>query len=844
MHSVESEEGCFVTIVREQKGNIIVEMHGGRAQSLLLTSSIHRCMVRCSSATPWHQCLVDAKFLLSIITVLSMILPDVALAADRYWRGSSNSHTTTKDWGNPTNWSTTPTGAVGSTVPGASDIAIFTSANLTRGTGGGVVIKNPVNVGGMRLTPSFTGSIHTGTASIAIGGSGLRIGSGHFRIGGSGTFFNSSGAFVMSGGTFRNGYGRNKINLSGNLLHLSGSLVFSGTIIFNGGVADQTFAYRNSTSARQVSSFSGIIVGAKGGTTIDDVIVSGATLRLQRLTVNNGNFWLSTPGGTGVILAVSGSITVANTAGAEIRTRSNVSASGDLVVNGTNGSITMTGGRLLLNGDKNQTLNLNGKPIYNLEVNSVGTAQADSVIVAADSQLLLSGALTITNGNLNLMDNSEVMVVNRGITVANDADAQLTTNSNIFASGTITVNTSSVLAITGGTLTLNDKGAQTVDFAGKRIFNLKVNNLGPTADDSVTVANGSQLLLSGSLTITNGTLNLMDNTEAMITGSGITLADDADAIITSNSTITASGTISSGAAASWAITGATLVLNGGTRRQAVDVNSAKLTALTVTRSSSGILTSDVTVLGTLTVNTGSTLAISSFSLYATGSSIVNYAKINEDTGKISHTGSNFVVGNSSYSRLDLFREGDSVYFTLTDTDENISGTTADTVTITVTLIRDGTTQDTETVTLTETAKESGIFRGSVVTKNEAASSQNGTLGYTKDAEINALYTDVQDGKKNSGGGTFQVTGGSSTASSGGGGGGGGGRRASESAPVQGPRKTPPPVRRDLKQTVKEKRAEEVKKKETVKKVLKTKAQLKKEQKAKQDARKKARTKKK
>ncbi|MBI2117793.1 hypothetical protein HYT95_02740 [Candidatus Peregrinibacteria bacterium] len=447
--------------------------------------------------------------------------------------------------------------------------------------------------------------------------------------------------------------------------------------------------------------------------------------------------------------------------------------------------------------------------IHNLTISNVGSANSDNIIVANGSQLLLSGTLTIT--------------------LANDADAQLTTNSNIFASGTITVNSSAVLAITGGTLTLNDKGDQTINLNGKRIFSLEIDNGGSANDDSVFVANGSQLLLSGALTVTNGTLNLMDNTEAMIVRRNITLANDADAIIASNSTIIASGSISTGASASWAITGATITLNGNTRRQAIDFDNTKVMAFTMTNTSSGVLTSNLTVLGTLTVNTGSTIALGANTLYATGSAIVNYGKIYEDTGKIYHTGSNFVVGNSSYSRIDLFREGDSVYFTMKDSDENIDGTVADTLTIAVTLARDGTVVDTETVTLTETGKETGIFRGSVTTKNQAASSENGYLDYTKDASISAIYTDAQDGLKNSQGATFQVLG--TSGSSGSGGGGGGGRRVGASAPVQGPKKTPPPARRIMKQTVKEKRLEQAKKKEVtvkkqeaVKKALKTKAQ--------------------
>src|SRR3989338_8513424 len=68
----------------------------------------------------------------------------------------------------------------------------------------------------------------------------------------------------------------------------------------------------------------------------------------------------------------------------------------------------------------------------------------------------------ITLGNLDLTTNSQTMNVERGITLADAAQATLTTNSNVTASGTILVNDAATLTVTAGTWTLNDDSDQAV----------------------------------------------------------------------------------------------------------------------------------------------------------------------------------------------------------------------------------------------------------------------------------------------------------------------------------------------------------------------------------------------
>src|SRR3989344_6722276 len=516
-----------------------------------------------------------------------------------------------------------------------------------------------------------------------------------------------------------------------------------------------------------------------------------------------------------------------------------------------------TGADIVIFTKNNWTTQTGGTVLIRTPVNVASFIIAPSFtgkILTGTSSILIgskSGGLRMGSGRLQI-GTGTVFSSSGSITMSGGILSNSNRNNRMRLSGSI-LHQGGTLSYSGTILFNNNNADQTLRITDNRtvsatykyakatLSGVSLNNTAGTTVDDLSLS-GATLFLR-SITVDRGNLDMTKYGVNLSLSGSMVIASNAQAGFSAGAqTLTISGSVQRGASGYFALSGGTLVLNGSSRKQHIAANNTKLTNFTVTKTSSGILADNVTVLGTLTVNTGSTLAFGANTLYATGSSIVNYGKIYEQTGKIYHTGSNFVVGNSSYSRIDLFREGDSVYFTVNDLDENIDGTVADTLTIAVTLARDGTVVDTETVTLTETAKESGIFRGSVTTKNQAASSENGYLDYTKDANIAAVYTDAQDGLKNSQGATYQVAGGSSTASGGGSGsGGGGGRRSSPSSPVQGPKKTPPPVRRVMKETVKKKtvkeqRLERAKKKKRVKKVLKTKAQLKAEAKAKAKAR--------
>src|SRR3989338_5673718 len=177
--------------------------------------------------------------------------------------------------------------------------------------------------------------------------------------------------------------------------------------------------------------------------------------------------------------------------------------------------------------------------------------------------------------------------------------------------------------------------------------------------------------------------------------------------------ITMSGSITTGAAGRFYMSGGTLTLNGIEQR--IDLSGVGSQIHTMIMKSSGSFTATALITAALTITGSNTMSIAtSARLNLTGGTLVNYGTILEETGVIVHTGSAFRITDSSYNEDAELKSAEIMYFTLTDSDENITGGTADTVTITVTG-NSTAGSDSETVTLTETTLRSGVFRGEINT---------------------------------------------------------------------------------------------------------------------------------
>ena len=361
-----------------------------------------------------------------------------AYAADRYWTGSSDR------WESAANWASGPTGGGGAGVPAAGDTAIL------RGSGGTTIrIRSAAAIGGLRLNPTWTGSLLQGTGSLRVGTTGIRVGSG--RLVGGNALLTTSGSYTQTGGI---------VTGIQNTFTLSGSLS----------------------------------------------ITKGASSPYSTFT-----------------------------------------STGTIIFDG--------------NADQNLTVGANvTETFWNLTLENAGSGSSDDVIVNVNGGLNLSGALLVTLGNLDLTTNSQTMNVERGITLADAAQATLTTNSNVTASGTILVNDAATLTVTAGTWTLNDDGDQSVDLDGQSLYDLTLNNTGGTTNDDVII-DGGGLNVENDVTVTVGHLDMNTNDQSLDVDGDLVLADDAQASL-SGATINIAGNLTVYSSATFTHTSGTVTLDG------------------------------------------------------------------------------------------------------------------------------------------------------------------------------------------------------------------------------------------------------------------------------------------
>lgn len=124
--------------------------------------------------------------------LFTLILFNAAQSANRYWVSTINSN-----WNNTSNWSSTPGGAGGASVPGLTDIAIFDGSG---GSNGNCNLDIPVTVSGLQLNINYTGSIAQNSFQFITGGAGAVFTGGTFIGGNAPITFN--GPFTLNGSSF------------------------------------------------------------------------------------------------------------------------------------------------------------------------------------------------------------------------------------------------------------------------------------------------------------------------------------------------------------------------------------------------------------------------------------------------------------------------------------------------------------------------------------------------------------------------------------------------------------------------------------------------------------------
>src|SRR5207248_2324396 len=126
------------------------------------------------------------------------------------------------------------------------------------------------------------------------------------------------------------------------------------------------------------------------------------------------------------------------------------------------------------------------------------------------------------------------------LTVGSNALASLSTDSNVTVSGSLSVNSAGGgLAVTAGTWTMGGSGPQNIDLAGNKVFNLTLSNTGISGNNSVIALN--PVNVSGSLTVTQGKLDLVTNHKALNVRNALSVGSSALASLSTDSAVNLSG---------------------------------------------------------------------------------------------------------------------------------------------------------------------------------------------------------------------------------------------------------------------------------------------------------------
>lgn len=404
----------------------------------------------------------NSSKLKALSLVFILITGMKAFSGTRYWRGNGSN----LNWSSTGNWSATPGGATGASVPGSNDSAYFGSYGT-----GQCSLNMAVNVKRLEMTSGYTDTLKQNSYIVGVGTTGIVLSGGTFS-GGSSNIFNN-GIFTLSGANF---------------ISTSASLVIEKDYTFTSG----TFAHNNGTvklsgnfSMSGSTTFYNLILGSNSTIALDTL----STFIVENTTSEEGTAPVKLNGGK---LHVRGDFneTNVNTAGG---------GTGTFVIDGTgdqmlNGSAVIAQGKLC-----NVTIDKPSGTLYLKDYIAVGdwqrlngTIDADTynstlVFYASASRIIsttepLHNVSFYANSNCtNTIPSGDTLTVNGTLTFESTGIITINTGT-VNAKGDITVtNTNSSNVGNGGTGWINicGTGNQTLTGSGTadhgRLCNIKVN---------------------------------------------------------------------------------------------------------------------------------------------------------------------------------------------------------------------------------------------------------------------------------------------------------------------------------------------------------------------------------
>lgn len=440
-------------------------------------------------------------------------------AADRYWVASS-----TSNWNNTANWSTTSGGSGGASVPTSGDRVFFNSSR-----NGDCNIDANANVYGFSIA-GYSGTItQTSTYTITVGAYDFDQSSGTFT-GGSGNI-DVNDAFTMTGGMFNSTSGT--LYVAGDFQTYSGGTFNhnSGTVLFDASGSrsinvnsSMTFNNLNFNTSNQTMTVQS-----------SDVLVVLGTLTLDDGYVN----YISTPGYFDVRGNVSiganfdgGSFPLKFTGSATTQTlysyyaagfkanitidksAGSVQLSSHITMSGQNQSLYLTSGTLDINA-KNLIINLSSY-VNTLTVNGSFTLTGSGAIIAYDyvqttGTLSNSGSMTLRTYNDFTLSGGTFNWGSGTITVDDDFVLNAGTfnapSSTLYITGSYSNYSTATFNHNSGTVEINGSGTEYINInTSESFYNLTFNKTNAT----ITVQSGDILVVNNTLTLTDGYVNYIN----------------------------------------------------------------------------------------------------------------------------------------------------------------------------------------------------------------------------------------------------------------------------------------------------------------------------------------------
>ncbi len=561
-------------------------------------------------------------FVASVLVVaLSCLFPSTAFATVKYWIGASGAN-----FSDNANWSTSSGGSNDTTKPGSGDVATFDSGGNTNCT-----MDAAVNVAGVDIKSTYTATItQAAGVTIAVGSTTWVQANGIF-VGGDSTIDLNNGQFKLTGGTFTSTTGT--MQVYGNWTHSAGGTFThnNGTVEFADGVVG-TIDVATSEEFKHVkfTKTGGADLNIAAGDTIiinGDFTSSGSSGSIVQTGAIDlyGNLYATTVG------TVSTPITFKGTAAQTIDLGANTGiVNGNLIVNKSEGTVTLATDLILDAGGQDFTLTAGGVDISNK------TFTVNDDFNYNGGNIKTTGGNTITFGDYFQTAN----------VTFNSLDATVDINSAFdLRSGTFNATTKTMFVGTswthtaGGTFNHNNA---TVDFdsgfagtfdvnASDTFYNVKFSK-GGNAD--LTITSGDLMLILNDLTFNQSS-----------TGSDMRTGD-----------IEIRGNISYTGSANASATNTPILFSGSSNQT---VNLAGATSL---------LDGNITVNksdGTVTLNTAVDMNVGGqdFTITAGGVDIGgNTFTVNDD---FNYNGGNFITtGNNTITFGDYFQTANVTFNSL------------------------------------------------------------------------------------------------------------------------------------------------------------------------------------